>query len=192
MKRTSIFFKKGFTLVELLIVVSIIGVLATIGVPTFRTMSQKARKSEAKMALGALFTAETGFFSEYGYYGSVMDKMGFELEGNQASRTYAVGFLDTNCNLLAGTTVPDPASIAGSSLNLAFPSYYLGTANFGYTSPKATGGNCGVLSANLANSVTIGDFVAGAAGQISPTGVTDVWSINRFRNLTNAQDGVTK
>src|SRR4051812_23901987 len=87
----------GFTLVELLIVVAIIGVLATIGVPTFRQMVQKSKKSEAKVALGGLYTTETAFFSEYGVYGSNIDKIGFDLEGSANNRIYTVGFQDSSC-----------------------------------------------------------------------------------------------
>ena len=57
----------GFTLVELLIVVAIIGVLSTIGVPTFKRMIQKSKKSEAKVNLGGLYTAEQAFFAEKGF-----------------------------------------------------------------------------------------------------------------------------
>lgn len=44
----------GFTLVELLIVVAIVGVLATIGIPTYQRMVKKARQAEAKSNLGSI------------------------------------------------------------------------------------------------------------------------------------------
>src|SRR3989338_11106065 len=88
--------RRGFTLVELLIVVAIIGVLSTIGIPTFRKMVQKAKKSEAKVALGGLYTAETAFFAEYGVYGSYLDKIWFELSGT-GGVTYTIGFPTSAC-----------------------------------------------------------------------------------------------
>jgi type IV pilus assembly protein PilA len=55
----------GFTLVELMIVVAIIGLLATIAVPSFLRMRLKVKVSEAKANLGAIRVCEHAFFAEY-------------------------------------------------------------------------------------------------------------------------------
>jgi type IV pilus assembly protein PilA len=55
---------KGFTLIELMIVVAIIGILAAIAIPNFMTYQAKARQSEAKIGLGGIFTSATSFFAE--------------------------------------------------------------------------------------------------------------------------------
>jgi len=48
--------KKGFTLIELMIVVAIIGILAAIAIPNFLKFQAKSKQSEAKSNLGAIFT----------------------------------------------------------------------------------------------------------------------------------------
>lgn len=50
--------KKGFTLVELLIVVIIIGILTTVAVPRYTSTIERAKIGKAKSALGILMSAE--------------------------------------------------------------------------------------------------------------------------------------
>ncbi len=60
--------KKGFTLVELMIVVAIIGILAAIAIPNFLNFRLKAKTSEAKSNLGAIRSTEVAYFAEYNVY----------------------------------------------------------------------------------------------------------------------------
>jgi type IV pilus assembly protein PilA len=60
--------QKGFTLIELMIVVAIIGILAAIAIPNFLTYQMKGRQSEAKVNLGAIKTSEIAFQAERGCY----------------------------------------------------------------------------------------------------------------------------
>ena len=59
---------RGFTLIELMIVVAIIGILAAIAIPNFVRFQLRSKTSEAKMNIAAIRTAEEAYFSEYGLY----------------------------------------------------------------------------------------------------------------------------
>ena len=60
--------KGGFTLIELMIVVAIIGILAAIAIPNFLRFQLKAKTSEGKTNLAAIRTAEESYYSEFGVY----------------------------------------------------------------------------------------------------------------------------
>jgi len=61
---------KGFTLIELMIVVAIIGIMAAIAIPNFLSYLCKSKQSEAKQHLGAIATLEESYYAERNNYGS--------------------------------------------------------------------------------------------------------------------------
>ncbi len=68
MRRLSDRAQRGFTLVELMIVVAIIGILASIAVPNFNNAVLKARRSEAKVCLDGIHTAEEAYNAAFDAY----------------------------------------------------------------------------------------------------------------------------
>jgi len=74
--------QKGFTLIELMIVVAIIGILAAIAIPNFIKFQARSKQSEAKANLKASFTAEKAYFQEKDAYGGLVQTIGFVPERN--------------------------------------------------------------------------------------------------------------
>ena len=60
--------KKGFTLLELIVVIIIIGILAALGFAQYSKTLEKGRTAEAKEILGNLRSAEAAYYEEYGVY----------------------------------------------------------------------------------------------------------------------------
>jgi len=96
--------RKGFTLIELMIVVIIVGILAAIIIPLLLSRVEKAKYSEGKAIAGQIATAVRAYVAEYGNTASATpdleDDLGFkahELDGKyfiQSDATMVVSGVD--------------------------------------------------------------------------------------------------
>ena len=83
--------QKGFSLTELMIVVAIIGILATIAIPNFLRYQAKAKQTEAKSNLVALHTSEIAYFAENNGFIDDFNAVGFGVSGASQRYYYELG-----------------------------------------------------------------------------------------------------
>ncbi|MEE9606561.1 MAG: type II secretion system protein [Myxococcota bacterium] len=62
----------GFTLIELMIVIGIVGILATIAIPTLIKFQLRAKAAEVKGNLAAIRVSEEAYFGEFGFFVSAL------------------------------------------------------------------------------------------------------------------------
>jgi len=167
---------KGFSLIELMIVVAIIGILAAIAVPSFQRFQAKARQSEAKTLLSGLYTGEKTYKMEWGIYFGDFRNIGFDPQGNLRFR---VGFSAAGVNNVVGYQGP---GIAAGGAAVQFNSQvYCGAAPCNETP-------FGIGMAAIAGDTppTLVAFVAGANGDIDgEDAARDEWQIDQDKTLTN-------
>jgi prepilin-type N-terminal cleavage/methylation domain-containing protein len=64
--------QEGMTLLELMIAVAIIGILASVAIPSFQNYQLMSKTTEAKSNLAGLARAQKAYYSEYNTYVSVL------------------------------------------------------------------------------------------------------------------------
>lgn len=107
--------QKGFSLVELMVVVAIIGILAVIGIPQYQKFMSKARQAEAKTHLNAIFQGEASFFTEYNNYTVSMKSIGAAATGNNLR--YNAGASNLNACAAVNPNMPPEQVAAADDAN---------------------------------------------------------------------------
>lgn len=152
---------KGFTIIELMIVIAIIALLAMISIPSFTRFLGKAKRAEAYMNLHALYAAEKSYWAEHGTYSSVLsgpEGIGWQPEGYHGG---------------------------GQTENF----YYTYGFSSGAEGASHFTGKLNTSSAHLSQSFANQDgFLIVAAGDILNNGKPDILAIDHHNNITVIQD----
>jgi len=83
MKKT--LFKTGFTLTEILVVVLIMGILASLALPMMLKTVEKAKTAEVVANLNLIRAAEKSYFLEYSTYADTLDALSIEDPNDETS-----------------------------------------------------------------------------------------------------------
>ena len=82
--------KKGFTLLELIIVIIVIGILASIALPRYMRVAEKSRTAEAKSILSALRSAQIRYSAQYSNYTDTIGNLDVDVDEDGKYFSFAV------------------------------------------------------------------------------------------------------
>lgn len=180
-KKTSVQTQHGFTIIELMLVVAILSILASLGTIQASRLTAKTRQSEARIALGAIYGCEQAFFTEFTTYTAYFDLMGYIPEGNLY---YNSGFIAEAPETSKQYKNEDMVKTANSVMNSkqgckSNPGFY----------------GCTLLSEGTKfdpeSIATVSDFTAQSGSKIFKDGLEkDIWSINEKKELKHDSDGL--
>ena len=94
------FARKGFSLIELMIVIAIIAFLSMIAIPSFSRFLAKSKRAEVYINLAAIYAAEKAYWAEHGKYTDALagpnsagwKPEGYQGGGEQENFYYTYGF----------------------------------------------------------------------------------------------------
>lgn len=72
---------RGFTLIEVMLTVAIVGILASMAQSYFQTQIMLTKRTEAFIGLSTIWKAQRAFAGTSGRYAGTFDELGFDLEG---------------------------------------------------------------------------------------------------------------
>jgi type IV pilus assembly protein PilA len=156
----------GFTLIELMIVVAIIGILAAIAIPNFIKFQARSKQSEAKANLKAIFTAQKAFFQERDRFSTLTGEVGFEPERNNR---YAY--------FLANSGTIEPRTGAALVQATTFTGIAVDVFKYGSALDQVYGATACSSAAGLTGTPAT-RFDALALGNIDADTTVDQWSIS--------------
>lgn len=175
---------KGFSLVELMVVVAIIGILATIAVPNFNRFTAKSKQAEVKSNLSALYGAERAFASEWSAFFGDFRNIGYQPVGNLR---YRHGFsASTPCPL---GYVGGGVAAGGAAARMATSNANVCGAGLQCTEISPAGNGLALPGVGAA-ALTQAAFIAGAVGDIDGDATWDRWTMDQNKAMTNGSDDV--
>lgn len=179
----------GFSLIEIMVAVGIVGLLTTIAIPQYQKYQRKSLQNEAKVLVSNIYTIERVFSLNWGYGSPNLQQLGFVARGALA---YNAGFKNdkaSGCNtnkITRPTCSPGyQGPVATATGTIDIHAICTGTpCSHHHSNPEDIPN-----SAEVKNTYRRVQFTIGANRRFG-NGKQDIWTIDNNKRLKNVQSGI--
>lgn len=207
------FNEKGFSLIEIMIVVAILGILSSIAIPKYRAMQIRSKQSEAKIGLSKIYALERSFIAEWTYGTTNFGQLGYVPNGDLS---YNIGWAGPHRKAIIHSSECTGDCDINTEDITKLPSAYQGSAaaddrdvntstfcNGLWGSSDQGSNNCSVDNANgsmniksisksIVNKAGNVEFSIAAGANFKKGGLVpdqDQWTLNHKKQLNHKQRG---
>ena len=203
--------QKGFSLMELLIAVGVLGTLTAISVPSYKKYARHSKTAEAQSSLGQIYMAEKAFHLQWKFYTGDLLVIGVQPQGRML---YNAGFSATDTSSAyvkspqyQGTTIILGQDSFSAICGQEFGNGAIETCAFNYIKagnetpftapiiePSYTYGDPAktintTATEDAFKAVAIGDIINRKPGDPDNPVPLDTWSIDNYKRVVRIEDG---
>ena len=176
--------ERGVSLIELMVVVTIMGILATIAVPSYRGYQEKAQQKEAETLLSSYFIAAQAAKVEHGFFAGDFEAIGFNPVGKLNYRVRSGNGTDPANGPFKDECITTKIAPSDGNCRNAWVLW-----------EEASQGSANIIGPIDSSSppvITDSSFETYAARKLSlSNSQIDEWGINQRKKLVNTKDGLS-
>jgi prepilin-type N-terminal cleavage/methylation domain-containing protein len=201
--------KKGFTLVELMMVVATIGILSAVSISAFKKYQAKIRTVDAKIQLASIYSAESAARNDWGTYVSCLNAIGIDApDDTNASTRHYTAMVGLDWPVIINFGASDGDATWGNTFvrnKYGIPNCNHAMGNFWVNGAKASSSchakmtiselaDCVSWAVQPTLAMTATSFSASAGGHIGSCSAdyglgvchvnVDLWNINENKKIT--------